>query len=786
MVARIVIGAPASGQGKTTIAIGLMAAFRQAGLKVAPFKVGPDYIDPGYHTLAAGRPGRNLDPHLCTPELVAPLFNHGATTPEAADIGVVEGVMGLFDGKIGADGFGSTAHVAELLAAPVILVADASHASATTAAIVHGLATYSSRITVAGVIANRVSSKRVGEELRRALTKTGVLLLGTIPASTEIAAPSRHLGLIPAAERASAQQMVDAAGHIVADNVDLDEILRIGRRAGHMTTDIWRPQDLVTPIAGAPTIAVATGSAFTFRYPETVELLQACGAKVVEFDPLTDPQLPAGTQGLYLGGGFPEVYASQLAENTSLRTQIGQAVRDGLPTVAECAGLLYLCRTIDGIAMAGALDVDAQMTPKLKLGYRESEPESDSLIYRIGEPVRYHEFHRTRISGSDHVYSPTMHASYQHVHWAAYPQFAARLVAAAANYSPSRIKPNRLEPIALGDLRHHGDSATDAGLVDLAVNVLAAKPPKLLADALRADVENWSAYPRFDEARDAIAKRHHIAKEMILPTAGATEAFDLVARTLCPSKPIIIHPQFSEPERALTALGIQVYRAIAKSPDFDLPQIADDFDLVCVGNPTNPTGKLYSANQLRSLRGSNRIVLVDEAFMSALPDDTESLIGSDMAGILVIRSLTKTWSIAGVRAGYLVGDAQLIARCQENQSPWSVSSPAARVMTVTASPQARTLEAALRAKMASHRDVLVAALSQAGFPPITSAATPFVTFEASRLGSRPALRLRENGWAVRDCASFPGLGPNWLRVAVREPEISHNFVQTLVKLTEER
>ncbi len=786
MVARIVIGAPASGQGKTTIAIGLMAAFRMAGLKVAPFKVGPDYIDPGYHTLAAGRAGRNLDPHLCTPELIGSLFNHGARTPDDADIGVIEGVMGLFDGKIGTAGFGSTAHVAELLSAPVILVADSSHSSATTAAIVHGLADYSSQITVAGVIANRVSSKRVSDELRRALASTGIPLLGTIPASAAIAAPSRHLGLIPAAERAGAQQMVDAAGQIVADNVDLEKILQIGRQAGRMTSAIWRPQDLVAPIAGAPTIAVATGSAFTFRYPETVELLQACGAKVAEFDPLTDPQLPVGTQGLYLGGGFPEVYASQLAENTSLRTQIGQVVRDGLPTVAECAGLLYLCRTIDGIAMTNALDVDAQMTPKLKLGYRESAPESNSLIYRIGEPVRYHEFHRTRIVGSDHFYSPTLHASYQHVHWAAYPQFATRLVEAAAEFSPSRINPIHRESVVLGDLRHHGDQDTGDGLVNLAVNVLSPKPPKLLADALRDDVENWSAYPRFDEAREAIAKRHHIAKEMILPTAGATEAFNLVARTLHPSKPTVIHPQFSEPERALAALGIRVYRAISQPPDFDLPQIADCFDLVCVGNPTNPTGKLYSANQLRSLRGSNRIVLVDEAFMSALPGETESLIGSDMAGILVIRSLTKTWSIAGVRAGYLVGDTQLISRCQENQSPWSVSSPAARVMSLTASTQAIAFEAAQCSEMAANRAILVTALSQAGFAPITSAATPFVTFEASKLGPTPAASLRKNGWAVRDCASFPGLGPNWLRVAVREPEISHNFVQTLVKLTEER
>ena len=199
---RIVVAAPASGHGKTTLACGLMAGLRRRGLAVAPAKVGPDYIDPGYHWLAAGRVGRNLDPVLVGEDRIVPLLLHGAARPDAADVAVIEGVMGLFDGRLGTDGDGSTAHVARLTDSPVLLVVDVRHASRTFGAVVHGLATYDPRVRVGGVLLNRVGSARHGEEVRRAVEAAGLPVLGALPRDEAISAPSRHLGLVPAAERA--------------------------------------------------------------------------------------------------------------------------------------------------------------------------------------------------------------------------------------------------------------------------------------------------------------------------------------------------------------------------------------------------------------------------------------------------------------------------------------------------------------------------------------------------------------------------------------------------------
>ena len=198
---RFVIAAPASGHGKTTVAIGLMAALRTRGCRVAPAKVGPDYIDPGYHALATGRPGRNLDPFLCSPELMVPLLWHGADTPEPADVAVIEGVMGLYDGRLGTDGYASTAHVARLTDSPVLLVVDARHTSRSVGATVHGMATYEPDLRVGGVILNQVASLRQRDEATRAIERTGIPVLGALPRDAGVEAPSRHLGLVPAAER---------------------------------------------------------------------------------------------------------------------------------------------------------------------------------------------------------------------------------------------------------------------------------------------------------------------------------------------------------------------------------------------------------------------------------------------------------------------------------------------------------------------------------------------------------------------------------------------------------
>ena len=455
-VPRLVIAAPASGCGKTTVACGLMAALRARGLAVSGHKVGPDYIDPGYHALATGRPPRNLDPFLCGEDLIAPLFRHGAA---GAQVAVVEGVMGMFDGVDPALGhaaaggqastesdFGSTAHVARLLAAPLVLVVDAARAGRSVAALVSGFAGFDPRTPVAGVIVNRVASDRHERLLRDALAAINLPVYGAIRRTEGIVTPSRHLGLIPAAEREqTARQAVGKMGDLIAAHCDLGALLALARSAPELTAPPWAPAATASE-GPPPTIAVAAGAAFTFGYTEQAELLAAAGARVAPFDPLRDEDLPAGTDGLILGGGFPEVHAAGLAANERLRARVAALAGRGAPVAAECAGLLYLARTLDDRPMCGVLDVKAVMTPKLTLGYRRAVAAADSVLARAGEVVHGHEFHRTAADPpagpqpawklatgirEGHVAGNVV-ASYLHTHWAGHPAAAARFTAASA------------------------------------------------------------------------------------------------------------------------------------------------------------------------------------------------------------------------------------------------------------------------------------------------------------------------------------------------------------------
>lgn len=436
-IPRLVVAAPASGTGKTTVATGLMAALAARGLAVSPHKVGPDYIDPTYHTLASGRPGRNLDAFLVGAELVAPLFAHGAA---GADVAVVEGVMGLFDGR-GATGEASTAHIARLLAAPVLLVVDASAQSSSVAALVHGFATYDPRVRLAGVILNRVGSTYHEQILREALGPVGVPVLGVLRRDAALHIPSRHLGLVPVQEQQSAARaVVSALGALVERCCDVEALLRVASAAPSLAVTPWSPVDAVgDPVPGRPVIALAGGAAFTFSYAETAELLAAAGGQVVVFDPLRDQRLPAGTRGLVIGGGFPQVHAGELSSNAPLRREVAALAAGGAPVSAECAGLLYLSRTLDGQPMCGVLPTEAAMTDRLRLKYRQATRFD-------GTPVRAHEFHRTTCSpamGQRAAYTLVdgrregfavgrVHASYLHTHWAGAPRLARELVAAAA------------------------------------------------------------------------------------------------------------------------------------------------------------------------------------------------------------------------------------------------------------------------------------------------------------------------------------------------------------------
>lgn len=480
----VVIAAPASGSGKTTLATGLIGALRRAGHRVAPFKVGPDYIDPGYHGLAAGRPGRNLDPVLVGVDRVVPLYEHGARD---CDIAVVEGVMGLFDGRIddnraAAVAEGSTAQVAALLGAPVVLVVDARGHSQSLAALLHGFATFDSGIRLGGVILNRVGSERHEEVLRAACDRVGLPVLGALPRMAELSVPSRHLGLIPAVEHGSAARTaVDAMTELVAAHVDLPTLARLA--AVRARAPEWNPAaELRSGVSGAirlpdsdisaesdtaaetvaagsafasPVIAMAGGVAFTFGYAEHRELLEAAGATVVVFDPLRD-ELPTGTAGLVLPGGFPEEHAAALAANEPLLTAVAAAARRGMPIHAECAGLLYLTRSLDGHRMAGVVDATAEFGSRLTLGYRDAVALGDSPLWTAGTRVRGHEFHRTRLVTADiaapawawraphgetvreGVLTERVHASYLHTHPAGNPRATTRFVITAADHAARR------------------------------------------------------------------------------------------------------------------------------------------------------------------------------------------------------------------------------------------------------------------------------------------------------------------------------------------------------------
>jgi cobyrinic acid a,c-diamide synthase len=470
-VPRLVIGASASGSGKTTVATGLMAALARKGLRVSPHKVGPDYIDPGYHALATGRPGRNLDPWLTGEESIVPLFLHGST---GADLAVVEGVMGLYDGAAGGlgshPGIGhdaSTAHVARLLDAPVVLVVDAARQGQSVAALVHGFASYDTRIRLGGVVLNRIGSDRHEEICRGVLEQTGVPVLGAIRRVAGAETPSRHLGLIPVAERrAEAVRTVDHLADLVASSCDLDALVALACAAPPLPGPSWSPRpepgalprlapepareaarasareparaSAREPAGGPLRIAVAGGAAFTFGYAEQPELLEAAGAEVATFDPLRDEVLPDGTRAVILPGGFPELYAGELAANEPLRRQM--AAFPG-PIVAECAGLLYLSRELDGLPMCGVVDAKAEMTDRLTLGYRDAVAVRESVLTREGERFRGHEFHRTTCTpaqapvfrwsgGADGHVTGNVLASYLHLHWAGSPWLATRLVEA--------------------------------------------------------------------------------------------------------------------------------------------------------------------------------------------------------------------------------------------------------------------------------------------------------------------------------------------------------------------
>jgi histidinol-phosphate/aromatic aminotransferase/cobyric acid decarboxylase-like protein len=344
------------------------------------------------------------------------------------------------------------------------------------------------------------------------------------------------------------------------------------------------------------------------------------------------------------------------------------------------------------------------------------------------------------------------------------------------------------DPSALVDLHHHGDRDATPGLVDLAVNVRLPAPPPWIADVIADSLRDLGRYPDPTPAVEAVARRHRVDRDCVLPTSGGAEAFTLVARGIASSRPVVVHPQFTEPEAALVAAGRPVVRCVLRHEDgFRLDPSAfapsgehADADLVVVGNPTNPTGVLHHAAQLHSLRRSGRVVVVDEAFMDAVPGEPESVVGRDLEGLLVIRSLTKTWGLAGLRAGYVVGDPALVTALRRVQPPWSVSGPAIAATAACLSERAVAEADAAAVSFAADRTALVGELASIGLGTAAPSAAPFVLVDTSPLGPESVREdLARLGFAVRRGETFPGLGPTWIRLAVRDPETSRTVAAAL-------
>jgi cobyrinic acid a,c-diamide synthase len=480
------IAAPQSGSGKTTISLGIMAAMRKRGMKVAPFKCGPDFIDPGYHRLASGSPSINLDGWMCPLTFVTETFQlHSAK----ADVSIIEGVMGLFDGMGSSPMDGSSAQIAAVTGAPVVLVVNARGMAASAAALVKGFAVFDPTVKVAGVIFNNVGSTSHADLLQAAIRESlpGVAVLGCMPRDEKLLIPSRHLGLVTAEDNPLPQEFMDHLVAVCEQYLDIDGLARLevkdnngtlpplqgeGRGGDGVDCVISAScQDAPHPPPNLPLerggtknskirIAVASDSAFCFVYEDNLRLLQEAGLEIVMFSPMNDNSLPDNISGIYLPGGYPELYAEKLTGNSHMRSAIRAAVENGMPVYAECGGFIYLTEGMESTEDAqpsdfvGVFPVRARMLPKRKaLGYRQVELVADSVIAASGETARGHEFHYSEIAGMpeqiERCYMITRQgkqlgpegyryknclASYVHLHFGSNPTLAVNLQAACLAY----------------------------------------------------------------------------------------------------------------------------------------------------------------------------------------------------------------------------------------------------------------------------------------------------------------------------------------------------------------
>jgi len=447
-IPRLVIAAPSSGSGKSTIATGLMAALAREHV-VQGFKVGPDYIDPGYHTAAVGRVSRNLDTWMVPVPQVLAGFGRAI---EGAEFAIVEGVMGLFDGYDAKTERGSTAQVAKLLNAPVVLVIDVGKMARSAGAIALGYRDFDPDLNVAGVICNNVGSEKHAIYVTQAIESIGMPVLGCVPRNALLRIPERHLGLQTAVERtAEIDAFLQLAGDVVSEHIDMQRLWQIAQAA-----EAFEVQETIEPspsVTAPVRIGVARDEAFCFYYEDNFDLLRQAGAELVFFSPLRDENLPENIAGLYLGGGYPELYAADLSDNTSMMNAIRQAIEANMPTYAECGGLMFLTESITDLEgavypMIGVVPGRSQMVGKLTMGYRRVTAVTDSLLLPAGAETRGHEFHYSdwvgRPDDLGHAYrvSPRMReqvrqegfvsdhllASYVHLHFGANGEIARNFV----------------------------------------------------------------------------------------------------------------------------------------------------------------------------------------------------------------------------------------------------------------------------------------------------------------------------------------------------------------------
>lgn len=462
-IPRIVIAGTHSGVGKTTIATGLMAALTASGLKVQGFKVGPDYIDPSYHTRATGRPSRNLDTWLLGEHGVQELFQRNVRD---ADIAVIEGVMGMFDGFGSTGEQGSTAHVAKVLQAPVVLIVNAKSMSRSIAAMIKGYCEFDPEVQVKGVILNRVASQRHQEILQETVNKYNpVKLVGSLNANAVIPWPERHLGLIPMSEQSDDEITFRELSRVVEKNISLTQIREIAKSAPLLTevsNEIFNYPSRGSTIR----IAYAWDEAFSFYYQDGLDLLAHYGVELIKVSPLHDAQLPEDISGLIIGGGFPELFLPELSTNQSFITSICRYHQAGLPIYAECGGLMYLTEAIENFnqesyPMAGLIPGKCRMEKKLAaLGYYQGITLQDNLLCTKDTMIKGHEFHYSKLEGlpQDFPWAFSLNkggdetfrqegfardnllAAYLHMHFAGLPKLAEAFVQRCQNFASGQSK----------------------------------------------------------------------------------------------------------------------------------------------------------------------------------------------------------------------------------------------------------------------------------------------------------------------------------------------------------